>query len=191
MIKKFSVFNNNGINVPISFKEYPDIFKNVDIKTMRSLWDGSKEGISWEYEGKQIFIKDSNVTVKGFPTLDFTKIVAVYTGLQGSYKPPNNAVIYNLDGSIHKILNIPKLISSHVLKLISQDKLDNPPLNLVDMEDGLLFGGFGWYKKNDGGRVNSISIIVSREWGETRVLNHITGEFGECLNSWPAMYSKQ
>ena len=43
-------------------------------------------------------------------------VVAIYEGLDGEYKPPSNAVIYNADGSIQTILKMAVLESENILK---------------------------------------------------------------------------
>lgn len=190
MISDFSITNNNGVKVYVDFKNHPDIFKDVDPATYNSLHDGSKKGIGWTYDGKEINLSDKNVSIQGFPTIDFNYVVAVYLGLDGEFTPPRNAVIYHADGSIHKILGIPPFISEKLIKRLQFLKQENPPLSWAEHEGELCFGGFGWDKKDDGKLVNFISVLMERESYEQKELDPQTGSFGECLGSGLAMYAR-
>lgn len=190
MIKDFYMANINGVKVPVSFENHPDIFKDIDSKIYNQLHDGSRKGVNWIYNEKEISLFDNEVSIQGFPTTDMNYVVAVYLGVDGEFKPPQNAVIYNMDGSVHKILEIPPFISDKLCKRLSFLEQENPPLPWATNEGGLFFGGFGWIKKDDGKVVNFISIVMERESFEQRELNPQTGIFGGCLGSGLAMYAK-
>ncbi|AZA74940.1 hypothetical protein EG358_14715 [Chryseobacterium indoltheticum] len=147
----------------------------------------SKESFSWEYNGEKIIISDEKVSVYGYPTVD-NKYIIIYKGIDGQFKPPNNAVIYNLDGSIHMILEIPQLISERAKKYLEKEKLGNPPLELVKYESGLNFLSFGWRKNENGEHFNYISIQYDLDYGEGRELNTETGEIGRLIDDWYNYY---
>ena len=97
-------------------------------------------------------------------------------------------MIYNLDGSIHMILEIPQLISERAKKYLEKEKLGNPPLELVKYESGLNFLSFGWRKNENGELFNYISIQYDRDYGEGRELNTETGEIGRLIDDWYNYY---
>lgn len=185
MICNFKLFNNNGVKIPVDI-EYPiSYFKNVDNKVFGEYYDGSKKGISWEYMDEEITIKDSVKSLIGFPTVDLKYVVVIYSGSdrQGHpYNSPNNAVIFNLNGTVHKRLEIPKLEATTIVNRIKYFNEANPPLEAANYEGGLLFDSFSWHE-NGVGLVNQIRIIYDREWIEFRELIPETGEIGKLLGS--------
>ena len=159
----------------MSDKEYSDYF------------DGSSIGFSWLFSGQRIVLLDDNVDIFAYPTVDKKYIIAIYKGLNNQFPSPHNAVVYNLDGSVHKVLKIPKLVSTKIQEKIKQEKHSNPPT-----EDnryghygmGLEFVGFGWKKDENENLINTISIKYAGEFGEWRVFDPDTGEFGELIDDW-------
>lgn len=190
MIRDFCFSNINGKKILVDFENHPDIFKDIDSVTYNSFHDGSRVGLFWVYKDKEITLFDENTSIRGFPTVDKKYIVAIYSGLNGEFKSPYNAVIYNADGRVHKILYIPPFVSEKLCKRLLYLKQDNPPLSLVNYEGGLFFGGFGWIKNSKGKIVNFISIVMEKESFEQRELDPQTGLFGKCLGSGLAMYAK-
>jgi hypothetical protein len=183
MIKDFTFFNKE-VSIPVNL-EYPvDLTKNADRSLVQKYVNSpSKNGIRWKNKGQEIVIEDPSASVRGFPSTDLLYVVAVYYGLNGKYKPPANALIYTLDGKIHKILEIPALISDNITRLLQASKSPNPPVNFAGYEGGLEFNGFAWRKNPAGELVNSISILYDREWWESRTLDPESGEIGGCINS--------
>ena len=183
MFQKFKEFNQSGIEILIDLNEYPYTpSNNVDFETLRKFRDGSLVGLGWEFNGLQILIEDKSVSVQGYPSVALDYMVVVYQGTNGRFLSPNNAVVYNLDGTIHRILEMPKILSKNILRRIDFYELPNPPLSDIG-EDGLAFGGFGWSKNEKGEMLNSIAITYDREWYENRLLNPETGEIGELIDS--------
>jgi hypothetical protein len=183
MITEFSYFNNNGIVIPISIKDHPNVFIDVKDDLFNKFHDGSKKGLSWKYQDKKISLHDPKVSVIGFPSVDNCYIIAVYQGVNGQFSPPNNAVIYNLDGKIYKILEMPKLMSKEILSTFGDEQYSNPPLELAKYEGGLQFNGFGWREDQSGKLVNFISILYDKDWWESRLINPETGVIGDLLAS--------
>jgi hypothetical protein len=188
MLKRIVKFNQEGMVIPLSIGYQEDDFSYVSKEEkLAYINSGSKESYSWEYRGEKIIIEDPNASVYGYPTVDMNFMIVIYTGLNGEFSPPHNAVVYNLDGSVHKVLEIPKLVSPKIIEKIKEEKHSNPPI-----EDnryghygmGLEFVGFGWKKDKDGNLVNTISIKYLGEYGEWRIFNPITGEFGEMTTDW-------
>lgn len=191
MLSKIIKFNQHGMIIPISIgyekSEFDLVSKQEKLDYVNSY---SKESFSWEYNGEKIIISDEKVSVYGYPTVDnkYIIIIIIYKGIDGQFKPPNNAVIYNLDGSIHMILEIPQLISERAKKYLEKEKLGNPPLELVKYESGLNFLSFGWRKNENGEHFNYISIQYDLDYGEGRELNTETGEIGRLIDDWYNYY---
>jgi hypothetical protein len=183
MIKDFCLFNAD-LEIPISI-EYPvDIQKNVSQQELIKFINSPiKQGISWSYDSRKIVLSDPIVSVKGFPDTSLKYVVAVYIGRGNSHIPPNNAVIYNLDGTLHKELRIPKLLSKNILTSLEFLKLPNPPISFSMSHPGLQFNGFAWKLNGGGGLINVISILFDEEWWESRILNPVSGEIGELVDS--------
>jgi hypothetical protein len=187
MIKKFTTFNRSGISTPVNIGYSMDVYKNLSDKEYSDYFDGSSIGFSWVFNDQRIILFDEKVDVFAYPTVDNKYVIAIYKGLNNKFSPPNNAVVYNLDGSVHKILKTPKLISLKILEKIKQEKHSNPPIE--DNEYGrygmgLEFVGFGWYKDENENLVNTISIKYGGEYGEWRIFNPETGEFGKMTSDW-------
>ncbi|AZA74939.1 hypothetical protein [Chryseobacterium indoltheticum] len=185
MIQIFEVTSASGAILPVKLEFPLNPFENVDHENYQLYFDSSLQGISWKNEENQRgIINDENVDVIGFPTIDLKYIVAIYKGINGAFLIPNNAVIYNLDGTIHKVLKITELISERSKKYLEKENLENPPLSLAKYPQGLAFSNFGWRKDINGNLINSISIDFDRDYGEKRELNPETGEIGKVLDDW-------
>lgn len=178
----FKVFNQEGIIIPVNIGIEADYWGLSDKETvLKFINNPSRNGVRWTYNNKEIILEDDNTSVEGYPTSDFKYVVATYLGIKGKYKPPNNSVIYNLDGSIYKILEIPALKSPLAIKRMNFLKEENPPLDTAKYEGALSFSGFGFRKLDNKKIVNSIQIIYDRELWETRILYPETGEIGELI----------
>lgn len=183
MVKDFCWFNA-CVSIPVSL-EYPiDLRKNASEESVRQYRSHpSRTGISWKYNEDEIVLEDPLGSVKGFPTTNLKYVVAIYYGINGKYKPPGNAVLYRPDGTVHRILQMPQLLSTNITELLTFLKIPNPPLQAAAHEGGLQFNGFGWKQEFDGRLLDTISILYDREWWESRELDPETGEIGRLLNS--------
>lgn len=188
MLKRIVKFNQEGMMIPLSIGYQEDDFSYVSKEEkLAYINSGSKESYGWEYCGKKIIIEDPKVSVYGYPTVDMNFMIVIYKGLGGKFPPPQNAVVYNLDGSVQKVLEIPNLISPKIMGKIKEQKHSNPPI-----EDnryghygmGLEFVGFGWKKDKEENLINTISIKYAGEYGEWRIFNPATGEFGGMITDW-------
>lgn len=188
MINKIIKFNQEGIVIPLTIGYQEDEFSLVSKKEKLAYINSeSKESYSWEYFDKKITIENRIVSVQGYPTVDKKFMIVVYNGENNQFPMPNNAVIYNLDGSIHKVLKVPELVSSKILEKIKEEKHSNPPTEdnrYGNYGQGLQFGGFTWGKDKEGNLINTISIKYAGEYGEWRVFNPKTGEFGKLISDW-------
>ena len=183
MIKEFNLFNAY-VSIPVHL-EYPiDLQKNASEESVSQyLSHRSTGGISWKYDDREIVLTNSPGSVRGFPTTNLKYVVAIYYGMNGKYKPPDNAVLYRPDGIVHRILPMPKLLSRNITKQLDFLKSHNPPLHAAGHEGGLQFDGFAWKQEFDHRLINSISILYDREWWESRELDPDTGEIGRLMDS--------
>lgn len=185
MLDRIVKFNQHGMMIPISLgfqkSEYEFVSKQAALEYINCY---SKESFSWEFNNKKIIISDNEVSVIGYPTVGMDYMIIIYQGDNGQHRPPSNAVIYNLDGSIHKILSVPPFISDRLIKRIAENGDSNPPTKLPHPELIPVFKGFSWDKDKDGNIFNYISIAYDRDYGEGRKLNPETGEIGELVDDW-------
>lgn len=129
-----------------------------------------QHGLKWEYNGRQILLFEKNVRIIGYPSVDMSYVVAVYFGNSRRYPIPNNCVVYNLDGSIHKLITTPLLMTPD----------DNGRYN-----KGYCFSNIIWYKKTN--NELTLSLIVEEEnwswipWYEVIEFDPKIGKFGELL----------
>ncbi|ADB40282.1 hypothetical protein [Spirosoma linguale] len=119
---------------------------------------------------------DKGTLLRAIADIKNEKVLAVYEG-NSSYPFPKNAIIYNVDGSIHKVLTPPILIGSLA------SKYDKPI-------EGSCFGGLypSWYTNSKGEKVVGIAIKfppqyrnIYGDFFEVREINLESGEFGEVL----------
>jgi hypothetical protein len=175
-IENFSFFNSTGVELKVDFGyQIDDIFKNNSEENVQNFYDGSAKGVKWTYNGKEVVI---NRCFFAYPSADENYIIAIYPLEDKGFPSPNNAVVYNLDGSLHKVLTPPRLVSQLAIDRLG---IDNPPKPYAP--DSIFFNNVKWDKDNNGKIVTSVWIGYDREWHENRVLIPATGEFGECLGS--------
>lgn len=167
---------------PIHVSASETIFKNVDAAFAKAYVNsGAKEYVYWKYKLRTITLIDDTASVSGFPSVCNQYFVAIYESKSKMFKPPCNAVIYNLDGSIHKVLKITELIAPTVIKRIEVNGDANPPLEAAKYEGGLYFSGFDWHQGANGDNVNRITITYDLDWLEYRELTMKTGCLGDLL----------
>lgn len=183
MIKDFSIVDKNGLsyettwnNDNVKVKETLKNRENPETKRLIKLVSQEYNvGIKWVYEDKEIVLINNDV-IFGCPSIDMQYVIAIYSGDQAEFTPPNNAVIYNADGSIHKVLSVPLLIS---------DAAKNQGWYKRQPDTTIGFTGVDWKTNSKGEKVVVIEISdhYYRIMKEFRVLNPETGEFGECIGS--------
>lgn len=138
-------------------------------------------GIFWNFEGKEILVSFDRGTYFGNYMSDETgKLLLIFDHRRSKiWQAPNNAIIYNADGSIHIILSPPELIGSIAAQYKKQDILI-----------GQCFSGLlpGLYDNDKGEKVVGISILFPEGYSnlygdffEIREIDLETGEFGEVL----------
>jgi hypothetical protein len=189
MIRNFFESNDEGLRIPIELS-YP-ITKSASSESILSFINNpSKKGIGWINNGKEIVIKDDDISIYGLPKVGLDFVVAIYSGRTGEYPPPNNAVVYNPDGSVKHRLMFPPFISEMLVRRINFLKQENPPFSWASDNEGLRFAGFGWRKNNSNEIIDSMSLQLENGSYEIRQVNVATNQFGECLGSALAMCAK-
>ncbi len=175
MIKDFS-FLKGELIIPLALGYRCSIFENVDDNLANKFVNtASIQVVKWINDNKEIQIDRSFFA---YPSIDMHYVIAMYSQIDPVYPSPNNAVIYTANGSLHKILTPPKLISKLAFERLGEN---NPPQPYAP--DSLFFNHVNWDKDSKGNLVTSVWIGYDREWHENRVLNPETGEFGECIGS--------
>lgn len=181
MITDFNLVtgNKNYIKPNISSDKSVSLFENVSVDDYREYINDDTAGISWKSKNCEILLFERNVRLFGLPSTDMSKVIVIYPMNHKVYQAPENAVIYNSDGSIHLKLKVPNLASELArqrVKYIRGYGSFHPPYQLY-------FDGVSWSYNSIGDRNTVIRIVFDRDWWEDRLLNTETGEFGECLNS--------
>lgn len=179
MIENFKFFDeyNNEIKVSFGYRQavYPIKEIRSDGAVVRDYLPGKTRGAKWSFEGREIIIDGCFFA---YPSVAENYIIAIYPLEDSEFPSPNNAVVYNLDGSLHRVLTPPELISELAIKRLGAD---NPPEPYAP--ESVFFDRVKWDKDSSGNLITSIWIGYDREWHENRVLNPFTGEFGECVGS--------
>ena len=109
-------------------------------------------------------------------TPDLKKIVIVYPPEHPEFPSPNNAAIYNEDGSLYLKLTCPDPVSELGRERKRHMNFEGPLR--------LFFSDAVWRKNEKDELVQVINIGFDFEYYETRELNFVTGEFGNSLGSW-------
>jgi hypothetical protein len=189
MLESFSQFNSNGQAILLNL-DFPPGFDAQQQEILSFINSPGRRGISWTHDNKVIRIEDQIVSVAGLPSADRQFVVAVFLGNCVQFPLPNNAVVYNLDGSLHSILKLPPFITPVIIKRLEFLKQPNPPMSYAGRKkDWLGFTGFSW-RKEGSAVINAATIEFEDGTFEIRKLDISTGQFGESLAHGLAMYSK-
>ncbi|WP_173968513.1 hypothetical protein, partial [Flavobacterium collinsii] len=126
MIRNWKKFNETGIYISVDILDsHLPNFDKIETSIRNEFLKGKKQGIYWEYNGQKIAISDENGSVEGFPISTLQYVIAIFQNSK-IYPHPNNAVIFNLDGTVNKILKIPKFKSELILEQIEKQNESNP-----------------------------------------------------------------
>ncbi|MCM5664336.1 hypothetical protein [Galbibacter mesophilus] len=191
MIRDLKFFNDNGVVISVDISYPMDVYKNASGEAYSDFFDSSSKGVSWVFNAKKIILKNDHTDIFAYPSVDKCYMIVIYEGQNNQFPMPNNAVVYKLDGSIHRVLQIPELLSPKILEKIEEEKHSNPPVEdnrYGHYGQGLQFRGFAWDKDKVGNLINTISIQYAGEYGEWRVFDPQIGEFGELVNDWHQSY---
>lgn len=175
MITEFSIITSTGIEFHLNLnikdieeKRYPDGTEEEWMKYANSM----TKGIRWKNNGKTIEFLEEGINIRGYPFPDLEKVLVSYTKNDNHpFSSPRNAVIYNADGSIYMHLEEPKEFLSNLAK-------SQRPKPYFDYYDS------GSWKKNKLGEwVMSINLVYNYYFYEGRIIDELTGELGEVVDS--------
>lgn len=183
MIKNWRKFNETGIYISIDILN-PNLsyFDKIEKNIREEFLKGKKQGIAWEYNEQKIAIFDKNGSVEGFPISNLQYVVAIFQNSE-IYNHPDNAVIFNLDGSINKILKIPKFKSEQIIDEIEKNNETNPPIESVIKGKRLCFNHYKRYVNSEGIEFDILDIDYELEYTESQILDPYSLELTDFLNS--------
>lgn len=173
MIENIEYIGEGNIKIKVAPRLHMDIFEGNSDKDVLKYFNSITKGISWEHNSKKIILFEEGKKITGFPSNEEDYLIVIYPVERTTHLIPNYAIIYNSDGSIHKRLNPPKLISNQAVK--SRQFFKSEPIGYFEYVK--------WAKDSSGQIVTSMEIGFDRDWYEERVIDPVTGEFGECLSS--------
>lgn len=170
MITEFSNITNTGIvvSLDISNNRFIELTGQDYLKYVNSM----TKGIRWRNDGKIIEFLEEEMNIDGYPFPSLGKVLVSYhKNDKHPFSLPRNAVIYNADGSIYMHLEEPKEFLSDLAK-------SQRPKPYFDYYDS------GSWKKNKLGEwVMSINLVYNYYFYEGRLIDELTGELGEVVDS--------
>lgn len=175
MIEKFRLCIDEDKDLEVNLGIKVDLFNTVEEEIVLEYLYSQSKGIKWRNKGNEIVLFEKGQKISGYPSSDLKRVIVIYLNDKIKFCSPNNAVIYNANGSIHLQLKSPILISDIAKK--RQQFHQSADFSLLHFEK------VGWAQNSKGEIVTAITIGFDRDWREVRVLNTETGEFGECLGS--------
>lgn len=175
MIELFYFWNDITYPVNIGIKTSHYITELVEGGFYENELRNKYHGVKWIGNGKTIILFENEVTIIAYPSLDMNYVVVVYNSNSKQYPAPNNCVVYNIDGTVHKIISTP------VLKTPDENG------NFIK---GHHFDTVGWAKNKQNKTVLFLRVD-EREWDwvpwyEDIEFNPETGEFGDLI--WRATH---
>ena len=183
MIKNWKKFNESGIYIPIDIlNSHLPNFDKIEKNTREEFLKGKNQGIYWEYNGEKINIYDKNGSVEGFPISTLQYVVAIFQNSK-IYPHPDNAVIFNLDGTVNKILKIPKFKSELILEQIEKKNESNPPIESFLKGKRLCYNHYKRFINDKGFELDILDIDYELEYTESQILDPYTLELSDFLNS--------
>nr|WP_199002624.1 hypothetical protein [Flavobacterium sp. ASV13] len=181
MIKNWKKFNETGIDIPIDILN-PNAFyfDKIEKKIKEEFLKGNKQGIYWEYNNKEISICDENGSVEGFPLSNLQYVIAIFKNSL-TYPYPSNAVIFNLDGTLEKILTIPPFKSEIIIEEIEKHNESNPPFKSALKGKKMCFNHYSRYLSETNVEIDIVDIDYGLDYTESQILDLNTLEFTDFL----------
>ncbi len=138
-------------------------------------FNASSKGVKWTTENSETILYEPFQRLIGWPTPSLDSVVVIYPTDHPQYNAPNNAVVYQADGSIKFQLQMPSLISEVARKQVGS------------MKSGGIFDEYfekvDWDTDSNGQTQIAITIAFNQDWWEKRILDTKKGTFGECISS--------
>lgn len=174
VIEDFGFLTETSSFLNVRLEVNTNLYNYNDKEKVDNFVNSSSKGIAWKFGGENFNLFENGVIIRGFPSIDYKRLVVIYPLDHGTHPAPNNALILNPDGSVYMKLSPPTLISD-----LAKEQMERDPKGPYMVH----FDGVSWASDEQGSVVTCVSIIYNREWYEVRILNTATGEFGACLNS--------
>lgn len=177
MIEKFSHFVSEGITLKVNLTHLDEnIYLGEDKIKIKDFYNSGNQGLFWEYNGAKIVLQEVGFDLFGFPTPDLKKVIVIYPYNHSRFASPDNAVLYNSDGTINAIIKSPNLISEIAIEREKQiGKLLYPSQTFTHVN---------WEQDRNGIIRNSLKIDYEDFfWTEIRIFNYEMMDFGECIGS--------
>jgi hypothetical protein len=179
MIQSFRWCTDDGLSFSpnISADIKSNVYEHIDEETYMRFLKSTTTGVSWVHNSENLTIMEKGVQLKGLPSPDHGKVIVIYPIHHSKFPAPKNAVVYNDNGSIHKILQTPKLISEIAKKRLHRIvKSSDPSITF--------FEGVQWHQEELNHQIVPVLRIgFDMDWHEERILEPHTGEFGQCVSS--------
>jgi hypothetical protein len=178
VITEFHLIASNDIDLTVDITKdlrNRDVLGGYDMKTKINYSTASAKGIKWVADEQASTIYSEGMRIHGMVTPDLKKVVVIYPPDHPVFPSPNNAVVYNEDGTVHLTLACPEPISELIKK--------NARYLRSRQQAKLYIVGAVWKRNEQEDVVMAINIEFDDEYYEARELNYATGEFGACLSS--------
>ncbi|NOS93058.1 MAG: hypothetical protein HOP30_14135 [Cyclobacteriaceae bacterium] len=169
MIEKFGVKSSDGKILISHLGLETNMYNNREDEVSTNFFNSKGNGVRWINDEKEVAIFPSSGRIIAYPTPDFTFVVVIYHPMDNpDFAAPNNAVIYNKDGSIHHRMKQQKLVSDLAKK------------HLKDYSE--LFESVYWAHDKNGNVVMAVEVGFNRDLYECRIVDTNTGELLQLLN---------
>jgi hypothetical protein len=152
-----------------------ELFRGVNANEYQEYMKSESAGLIWFSRQEEFQILKPGIRIFGMPTHNNKFVVAIFPPNDNEFSAPQNAVLYNANGTLRKRLKPPELLSNLAR---SRKKFMN-----TDYPMRLYFDTVG-IKKNDLGQlVTYLRIAFDRDYWEDHELDVETGEFKGGLGS--------
>lgn len=159
MIENFRFINNIGESLIVKYNTKHQ-FITSQKETEAFLYGARIQSIAWDYEGKEVHLKDEDYRVVGVTTLDERHVIAIFHERNYDYPSPLSAKVYNVEGEMVKEVSLPKLKSKLAAKYYRQ----------VEHPISMFFESV-YRKVVDGVPKIVFSIGFMRDWYEEQVFD--------------------
>jgi hypothetical protein len=151
------------MNIGLEINPYPNTKEGLEMNNTY------RQGVRWN-NNEQIIVLEDNYSVTGYPTEKMDGVVAIYGLNSKKFPAPNNAAIFNADGSFRLQLEVPEEMLSTNAQRMKPNKSE------------CYFQQAGWSINSKGEKVTHVWICFAKgEYYEVRALNTQIGEIGELL----------
>lgn len=152
-----------------------ELFRGVKADDYREYMRSDSAGIMWLFGQEKLRLYEPGIRIFGLPTHDNRFIVAIYPLNGEKFRAPQNAVLYNANGTLKKCLKPPELLSNLAK---SRKKFINSEYSM-----SLYFDTVGIKRDHLGNKLTYLRISFDRDFWEDHKLDVETGEFAGMIDS--------